>query len=197
MRTAVRRWPATSVLSLSLVLRRSLDRQVSGSAVRTLRAPLSGRGISTALLALLLLGVMPASLAAADSPPAPDFYWPYGKVQIFGANLSPSVQPVIAFVNGKACGAAEVRVAPQADGTPIGDVGRTVYVINVLADGTAIGQRPGCGRAGDPVMLYFPKTGIALQQPLFKQGGQRVDTDIGIRTIYRLQAPLMAADGAN
>ena len=70
-------------------------------------------------------------------------------------------------------------------------------VINVLADGTAIGQRPGCGRAGDQVMLYFPKTGIALQQPLFKQGGQRVDTDIGIRTIYRLQAPLMAADGVN
>ena len=166
------------------------------SAARTLWAAFSGRGIATALVAFLVLVVAPARVAFADSPPAPDFYWPYGKVQIFGGNLSPSAQPAIAFVNGKACGTAQVIVAPPAEGTPIGDVGRTVYVIDVLADGTGIGQRPGCGRPGDPVTLYFPKSGIAVQQPPFKQGGQRIDLDIGVRTIYRLQAPLMAADGS-
>lgn len=139
---------------------------------------------------------MPARAASADGPPAPDFYWPYGKVQVFGANLGPPVQPVIAFVNGRACGSAMVSVAQQAEGTPAGDVGRTVYVVDVLADGPGIGQRPGCGRPGDLVTLYFPRTGVALQQPLFKQGGQRVDLDIGTRTIYHLPAPLMASDGS-
>ena len=168
----------------------------TASAARTLRATFNGRSVATALVAFLVLVALPARVAVADSPPTPDFYWPYGKVQIFGGNLSPSVQPVIAFVNGKACGTAMVSVAPPADGTPIGDVGRTVYVIDVLADGTGIGQRPGCGRTGDPVTLYFPKSGIAVQQPLFKQGGQRVDLDIGVQTIYRLQAPFMASDGS-
>ena len=140
---------------------------------------------------------MPTRPVSADTPPAPDFYWPYGKIQIFGGNLSPSNQPVIAFVNGKACGAAQVTVAPEAEGTPIGDVGRTVYVIDVLADGAAVGQRPGCGHPGDLVTLYFPKSGIAVQQPLFKQGGQRIDLDVGVQTIYRLQAPMMSADGSN
>ena len=169
----------------------------TNSAARTLPGGVSGRGIATALLAVLLVGIISARPAQAQTPPAPDFYWPFGKVQVFGGNLSPSVQPVIAFVNGKACGTAQVSVAPQADGTPLGDVGRTVYVIDVLADGTGIGQRPGCGRPGDVVTLYFPKSGIALQRPLFRQGGQRVDLDIGIQTIYRLQAPMMAADGAD
>ncbi|MEP7216687.1 MAG: hypothetical protein ABI782_10580 [Anaerolineaceae bacterium] len=168
----------------------------TASAARTLLAVFSGRGIATALVAFLVLVAVPVRVAFADSPPAPDFYWPYGKVQIFGGNLSPSVQPVIAFVNGKACGAAQVTVALPADGTPIGDVGRTVYVIDVLADGTGIGQRPGCGRAGDPVSLYFPKSGVAVQRPLFKQGGERVDLDIGVQTIYHLRAPFMASDGS-
>ena len=143
-----------------------------------------------------MLALSSAAPAAADSPPAPDFYWPYGRVQIFAGNLAPPIQPVIAFVNGRACGEALVSVAPPADGTPIGDVGRTVYVIDVLADGKGVGQRRGCGHPGDLVTLYFPRSGIAIQQPLFKQGGQRVDLDIGVQTSHRLQAPLMSSDGS-
>lgn len=163
--------------------------------MRSFRTATNGRRFAIALLVSLSVVAIPGLRVAAQTPPAPTFYWPYGKVQVGGANLVPAVQPVIAFVNGKACGSGSTTVATAADGTPAGDVGKTVYVIDVFADGSATGERRGCGHAGDVVTLYFPLTGIAAQQPLFKQGHQRVDLDIAAQTSFSLQAPMMAADG--
>ena len=39
--------------------------------------------------------------AVAQSPPQPDFFWPFGTVQVGGENISPEEQLVIAFVNGR------------------------------------------------------------------------------------------------
>ncbi len=133
----------------------------------------------------------------ADGPPQPDFFWPYGTVQIDGANIEPAEQPVIAFVNGKSCGDAFTKVAPEGPDTPEGDAGKTVYVVDVLADGTNPGDRAGCGRAGDPVSFYFPPIGrMAAQQPLFTAGSARVDLDLSVELANRLVAPMAASDGA-
>lgn len=150
-----------------------------------------------AVLASFLLGGALLSGAMADSPPVPDYSWPYGKALIDGANVTPEVQPVIAFVNGKVCATAQTFVATAAEGTPTNDVGRTVYVIDIPADGSGTGQRPGCGHANDPVILYFPASQrMGSQQPLFKQGGERVDLDLGVNLQYQLRAPQLAGDGA-
>lgn len=151
-----------------------------------------------ALLASSLLGGAALTSVLADSPPAPDFFWPYGRVQLNGTNISPEVQPVIAFVNGKACGFAQTQVAQPVPDTPPGDIGKTVYVVDVLADGNAQGERPGCGHTGDAVVLYFPLIHrIAGQQPSFRQGGLRVDLDLGPALSYQLSAPMLAGDGTN
>ena len=169
---------------------------MTSSALQTLRSAISGRRIAVALLVCVsgLVSAVPG--VRAQTPPAPTFYWPYGTVQVAGANLTPAIQPVLAFVNGRACGSDVTRIATAVEGTPAGDVGKTVYVIDVLADGSATGERAGCGHAGDPVMLYFPQTGIALQQPQFKQGGQRVNLDITIQMGFHARLPAMATDGS-
>ncbi|MBA4181617.1 MAG: hypothetical protein C0506_13585 [Anaerolinea sp.] len=169
---------------------------MTSSPLQTLKSTKGGRRVAAALLVCLSVVAGGAPGASAQTPPAPSFYWPYGIVQIAGTNLTPPAQPVIAFVNGKACGSGATTVAAAAEGTPAGDVGKTVYVIDVLADGAATGERPGCGRAGDPVTLYFPQSGVAAQQPLFKQGGQRVDLDITVQTGFRAALPALAADGS-
>lgn len=167
----------------------------TSSALQTLKFATGGRRIAAAVLVCLsaILGGAPGALAQAP-PPAPTFYWPYGIVQIAGTNLTPAVQPIIAFVNGRVCGSGITAVAAAAEGTPAGDVGKTVYVIDVLADGSATGERPGCGHAGDAVTLYFTKSGIAAQQPAFKQGGQRVNLDITTQMGFRATMPALAAD---
>jgi hypothetical protein len=150
---------------------------------------------------LLAAGVLAAALfeaARADDPPAPDFFWPYGRAQIDGQNISPPSQTVLAYVNGRQCGQATTLIAPPADGTPPGDVNRTVYVIDVLADGSSAGQRPGCGHAGDPVTLYFAGSRrVAIQQPLFKQGGERWDVDLGPELSFHVTGAMLAGDGSN
>uniref|UniRef100_UPI00332CC1B7 hypothetical protein n=1 Tax=Pseudoalteromonas sp. 5-MNA-CIBAN-0065 TaxID=3140421 RepID=UPI00332CC1B7 len=88
-------------------------------------------------------------------------------------------QPVIAIVRGRACGEGTTTVATE----PPADAGKTVYVLQVLADGPEAGQRPGCGRDGDVAMLYFPAAGrIALEQPLF-QTGQTVRADLTLTAL--------------
>ena len=151
---------------------------------------------SLALGAMVAAAVV-ATLVTAQSPPVPDFYWPYGTVQLSGGNISPQAQPIIAFVNGKSCGNDETQyVEPNSDSPPI-DGGKTVYAIDVLADGQQPGQRPGCGTAGAPVTLYLPLLGrIAIQQPLFKVGGERVDLDLGLLLGSKRRLPMIAADGA-
>lgn len=136
--------------------------------------------------------------AQAADPPAPDFFWPYGRALVAGQNLSPPSQTVVAFVNGRACGQSTTLVAPPADGTPPGDVNRTVYVVDVLADGAGAGQLPGCGHPGDPVTLYFSGSKrVAVQQPLFKQGGERWDLDLGPELSYHVAGAMLAFDGGN
>ena len=135
-------------------------------------------------------------LAGAQSPPQPDFFWPYGTATVGGANLAPAVQPVIALINGKACGSSTTRVAEANPDNPPADVGRTVYVVNVEAAGSGPGQSPGCGMSGLPVMLYFPAAGrIAIQAPAFSPGGRRVDLELGISLSTRLQLPMTASEG--
>ena len=155
--------------------------------VRRLVAVILGAGI------VALLAAIPAT---ADAPPQPTFFWPYGKALSGGSNLVPAVQPVIAFVNGIACGSDTTLVATPGEGTPASDVGKTVYAIDVAADGTAVGERAGCGHAGDPVMLYFPQSGMAVQQPSFHQGPQRADLDL-VPMGFRLRAPMLASDRSN
>lgn len=142
------------------------------------------------------LGVW-GSAGAQEPPGAPDFAWPYGTVLVDGANLEPPVQPVIALVNGVSCGDALTKVATAAPGTPPGDVGKTVYVVDVLADGSRPGQRLGCGVAGLPIQLWFPVARrLALQQPLFAPGGQRIDLALGAPLGFELRATVVASDGA-
>ena len=135
--------------------------------------------------------------AGAVDPPQPDFFWPYGQVQLDGANLDPEVQPVIAIVNGRACGEAETRVVQAGEGVPPGDAGRTVYVVDVLADGPNAGQRPGCGHAGDAVTLYFPLSHrFATGQLQFVIGNLRADVELGPALGNRLPLPMLAGDSA-
>ena len=137
-----------------------------------------------------------AGIAAADSPPVPDFFWPYGLIQTNGADISPAVQTVMAFVNGESCGTAQTQVATASDGTPPGDVGHTVYVINVFANGTSAGDRSGCGQANSPVMLYLPQSHlIAQQQPLFQQGSERVDLNMSVQLSNQSVVPSLSNDG--
>jgi hypothetical protein len=117
-------------------------------------------------------------------------------VQLAGGNLEPEVQPVIALVNGKACGEDETFVAQAGEGVPPEDVGKTVYVVNVLADGAGAGQRAGCGDPGELVSLYFVGSHrIALQQPQFEAGGLRVDVELGPELSFRMPLPMLAGDG--
>jgi hypothetical protein len=154
------------------------------------------RRVATAMLAFCCLGAGVTAALAVD-PPQPDFFWPYGQVQLDGANLEPEVQPVIAIVNGRACGEAETRVVEAGEGVPPADVGKTVYVVDVLADGSNEGQRVGCGRPGDAVTLYFPASHrFATGQLQFVVGSLRADVELGAALANRLPLPMLAGDSA-
>lgn len=141
------------------------------------------------------------SLAMAQTPPTPPtFTYLYGLALLGGENLSPENQPVVAFVNGQSCGGgtAQTFVATEGENVPDGDVGRTVYVIDVLADGTKTYERAGCGHPGDPILLYFPMSGrMASTQPLFQAGPLRADVDLGVALPHRAVIPQVASDGPN
>lgn len=150
------------------------------------------------LPASLLLALPVVSVAHADNPPAPDFYWPYGQARMGGASLNPSIQPIIAFVRGQSCGYAQTSVAVAGQNVPASDIGKTVYVVDISANGTSPGERPGCGQAGDPVLLYLPALHrTALQQPQFHQGNERVDLDFDNALPYQRYSPQLASDRTN
>ncbi len=152
-----------------------------------------------ALAGVLAFSLLAASAAPAlgQSPPAPDFFWPYGRVQANGANIEPAQQTVIGIVNGRACGEGTTQVPAAGPGVPAGDVGKTVYVVDILANGTNTGQRPGCGTPGAVVLLYFAGSHrLATQQTVFTPGSQRFDVDLGPELSFRLVAPVLAGDGA-
>ena len=147
-------------------------------------------------LLVLFLALVSLRPAIAQSPPQPDFFWPYGTVSFDGGNIEPAIQPVLAIVNGKVCGQSFTTIATAGPGVPPSDVGRTVYVIDVLANGTAAGQLQGCGTPGAPVTLYFPQAQrVAFEQPPFQQGGHRFDLNLGPALIFKLQGPMLATDG--
>ena len=148
------------------------------------------------ILAGALFGAGHLSAGRADSPPFPDFFWPYGRVQVNAVNISPDVQPVVAVVNGHNCGAGSTKTAVADPGNPVEDTGKTVYVIDVAGDGGSATQKAGCGRVGDLVMLYFPAMHrLALQTPSFQVGGQRVNIDLASPLIFRRMALLVSSDG--
>jgi hypothetical protein len=147
------------------------------------------------VLASLALG---ANIALGQNPPQPDFFWPYGIVELDGSNIEPAQQTVIGLVNGRACGEATTLVATAGPGVPAGDAGNTVYVVDVLADGRNAGQRPGCGHPGDEVLLYFAGSHrLAAQDAFFAAGGQRFDVELGPELSFRLTTPVLASDGSN
>jgi len=149
------------------------------------------------MLILVFTGISVAS-AAPPEPPRPDYFWPYGRVSVDGQNAEPVVQQVIALVEGRACGEATTKVAEDAPGVPSGDVGNTVYVVEVLPNGTGAGHRPGCGTPGQPVMLYFVGSRrIAIQEPLFAPGNLRVDVDLRPELAFRLFSAMLAEDGTD
>ena len=150
------------------------------------------------MLVLAFVAFLGFRSAQAVNPPQPDFFWPYGRVLVDGQNAEPAEQTVIGLVRGSACGEAVTKVAEAAPGVPPEDVGATVYVVDILASGEAAGQRPGCGEPGDVVTLYFVGSHrIALQQPLFAAGSQRVDVDLGPELGYQLVGAMVADDGTN
>lgn len=150
------------------------------------------------VLASFCLGLAGFSAVRAIDPPQPDFFWPYGRVQLDGANIAPAAQRVIGIVNGRACGEAETFLVDEGPGVPPADAGKTVYVVDVLADGPNAGQRPGCGHPGDTVTLYFPDAHrFAVQQAAFVPGSARLDVDLGPELSHRLPGPMLASDGVN
>ncbi len=156
------------------------------------------RAVSILTGASLLGGAFFAANVSAQAPGPPDFFLIYGQVQVNGANISPEVQPVIAYVNGKVCGQGETLVATEGENVPESEIGKTVYRIDVRADGTRVDQTPGCGRSGDKVTLYFPSIQrFGAQEPTFKTGSERVDIALGGALQYRLVSPLVARDGSN
>lgn len=163
--------------------------------------PRTRRPLATLTIAAVSVALGWAALAAAQSPPgAPTFAYVYGQVLIGGANISPETQPVIAFVNGVSCGGTPTTtiVAAEGDDVPEEDIGRTVYVIDVLANGTNTYERLGCGQPGIPITLYLPSIGrMSSQQPLFQSGPIRVDLELDVALSQRAGIPQLAADGAN
>ncbi|MGE3075432.1 MAG: hypothetical protein AB7N24_16875 [Dehalococcoidia bacterium] len=158
--------------------------------------PFAITGAGMLVLVFLAFGANRAIFAA--DPPQPDFFWPYGRVSIDGEPAQPTEQTVIGLVHGIACGSAATKVVAAGPGVPPEDVGATVYVVDVLAAGDQPGQRPGCGVPGDTVTLYFVGSRrIAVQQPTFAVGSQRVDVDLGPELSFQLVGAMVAGDGAN
>jgi hypothetical protein len=133
--------------------------------------------------------------AAAQGPPTPDFARFYGIARQDGANLDPAEQPVVAFVGSASCGEGVTMVAEDGPGTPPGDVGKTVYVVDVAAAGSGPGQLPGCGTEGAEVRFYLPLAGrLGTATGAFSAGAQRADVDFDVELGEHRRVPMIAAD---
>lgn len=148
------------------------------------------------LLASVCAGAAVMASAAADSPPIPDYFRAYGTAQSSGVNIFPEVQPVIAFANGRVCGAGSTSLVAAAEGTPASDVGKTAYVVDVQSDHGSVPAARGCGHANDPVLLYFPASQrVAIQRPLFAFGAARTNVELAAPLQFQLRSPQLASDG--
>jgi len=122
-------------------------------------------------------GIVPLFVALASDPPLPTEARLYGTVDLAGVNLDPVVQPVIALIAGHPCGAGTTFLNGPSESD---DPGKTVYVIDVVADGTRANEVPGCGRPGTPVRLYFPASGqMAPATVPFASGIARFNVSLG------------------
>jgi hypothetical protein len=146
---------------------------------------------------LVAAGIASIAAAAQGQPAPPTFAYLNGRVTVNEANVSPEYQPVLAFVHGNSCGGALTNtfVATEGDDVPEEDVGSTVYVIDVLSDGSQNYERAGCGRPGDVITLYLPSIGrMASAQPLFQAGPTRADIELDVALDFRARAPQLAGD---
>ncbi|MGI8925468.1 MAG: hypothetical protein ACR2HN_02330 [Tepidiformaceae bacterium] len=160
------------------------------------------RALIVGTLGASILGLLAAPQAGAVDPPGvPGLpFIAYGQVSSGGVNIVPSEQPILAFVNGNSCGSATTLVATAGDNVPPDEVGKTVYVIAVLAAGSSgAGTGPGCGRPGDRVTFYFPETRrLALERPTW--GGEtdeRHNLTLGPPLATRARLIAVAADGTD
>lgn len=162
-----------------------------------------------ALLAVVAAAVAVAALPSRAQPPAfPLFTTVYGSALADGENLDPREQPLVAFVNGRACGWSATRHAPDDAGEsdPMPDdegesdpgPGRTVYAVDARSDGDGLYQIPGCGAAGDAVLFYLPVGGRMAEERARFGGDEAVRADLSfdVRLSWRLRAPQLANDGA-
>ena len=162
-----------------------------------------------ALLAVAAAAVVVAAIPSRAQPPAfPLFTTVYGSALADGENLDPREQPLVAFVNGRACGWSATRHAPDDAGAsdPTGDdegededgPGRTVYAVDARSDGDGLYQIPGCGAAGDAVLFYLPVGGRMAEERARFGGDEAVRADLSfdVRLSWRLRAPQLANDGA-
>lgn len=161
-----------------------------------------------ALLAVAAAVALAAIPSRAQPPAFPRFTTVYGSALADGENLDPREQPLVAFVNGRACGWSATRHAPAdegASGSARDDAGasglapgRTVYAVDARSDGDGLYQIPGCGAAGDAVLFYLPEGGrMAVERARFGgDGAVRADLTFDVRLSWRLRAPQLANDGA-
>jgi len=159
-----------------------------------------------ALALLLFVFAAVAGLFASSSvafsvippPSAPDFTTVFGPVQLDSQNILPNEQPVIAFVNGRSCGTDTTQVAADVPSNEP-DIGKTVYAVDVLADGTGFSQLPECGADGDTITFYFPALHrVANETSTFTGVGfKREELTLDSELIFRFPVPLVTADGIN
>ena len=157
-----------------------------------------------ALLAVIAVAAAVAAFPSRAQPPAfPEFTTVYGRALIDGENLQPADQPLVAFVNGRACGWTSAGLAPAPDGDgedadPDPDAGRTVYAVDARSGGDGLYQIPGCGQAGDAIRFYLPLSGrMAEEEARFGgEGAVRADLSFDVELPWRLRAPQLASEGA-
>lgn len=158
-----------------------------------------------ALLAVIAVAAVVAAFPSRAQPPAfPEFTTVYGRALIDGENLQPPTQPLVAFVNGRACGWTSVALTPDADdgegedAEPDPDAGRTVYAVDARSGGDGLYQLPGCGQAGDAIRFYLPLSGrMAEEDARFGgEGAVRADLSFDVDLRWRLRAPQLANEGA-
>lgn len=159
-----------------------------------------------ALLAVIAVAAAVAAFPSRAQPPAfPEFTTVYGRALIDGENLQPPAQPLVAFVNGRACGWTSVALAPDADDAgdgddaePDPDAGRTVYAVDARSGGDGLYQLPGCGQAGDAIRFYLPLSGrMAEEEARFGgEGAVRADLSFDVDLPWKLRAPQLANEGA-
>ena len=128
-------------------------------------------------------------------PPPPDFTTIFGPVQLDGQNIVPNDHLIIAMVNGRGCGYDTTKVAAD-DPSNAPDIGKTVFAINVLADGTGSSQALGCGVPGDRIYFYFPDLRrFATETAQFVGiGFERTPLTLSEELTNRIYLPLVVKD---